>query len=162
MAKEINEPRSLSDLGRDFYQIEELADKVMSGVKLTLKEKQLIYERLTGKKPPRRILGRKTEKYRDMRIASGFLTMKKEGKKTVKKIIMELGKLHRLPGLEDVAHPTFYKALNKGIGLLDSYARQWLDFAERDDAEWSAKGIADAKEHIALIEEHLKSKTILE
>ena len=105
----------------------DIADKVMRGEKLTKSEKRTIHVSLTGKEPPKgRKRGRRSNEYRDLRIAVEYIGSKAEGGVRANKIKQELEGYYGLSGQD----PTFYKALNKGIEQLEYYSELWLKEVE--------------------------------
>lgn len=133
---------------------EELADKMLSGVKLTTADKKTIYWLLTGSTAPNTRKGRPSSKYRDIRLAIDFLSMKFQESKKVSIIIKKLGKLYGLPGLETVQAATFYKALNKGIALLEENTAQWVEAIEIGAIEDAPESLANAKKNLEWISMH--------
>lgn len=97
--------------------MESLAEKIVSGSLLTLKDRKLIYTVLTGDPNPESLFQtrkgpkHKTPKY--MKLASEFIEMKNAGIKN-KDIMPILGKKYNLSGQENVSTDTFNKAVKNG------------------------------------------------
>jgi hypothetical protein len=90
-----------------------IAEKIISGKKLSQSEKIEIYVSLTGNRPPLKPKGRPSTVERDIGIAVEYLRdLETRGVKMAGTIRMELTQKYRLPSSRE---NTFYTALNKGI-----------------------------------------------
>jgi hypothetical protein len=122
-------------LGRVLRQWE-LAEKILSGQRLTVKEKRDAYFFITGQNPPPpKSRGRPTEGRRDFKLALQYLKKRKEWKGETSKLRDMLKKEHKMIGSNDV---TFYAAINRGIELADSDARDILKNStdSKERADW--------------------------
>ena len=111
---------ALSEIDIDIDQLkEELADKVLSGEKLSKTDRQDIYVFLTGKEPQfrERGRGRPPEKVRDYRLALSYLTMIDENPQ--KKPHIHRNKLVEQYNISSNVD-TFTKAIKKGIKTLQA------------------------------------------
>jgi len=128
----------------------ELADKLVSGKKISKAEKHEISYYLTGDASVERKKGRPSKWLRDCQLAFEYLSLIAEGKQLKNKIRDKLIEKH---GLTDKQN-TFYSALSKGIKSLEGIAKQWIYDVENGYAEISDKNDLDttrAKNFLQLI-----------
>lgn len=94
-----------------------LAEKIVSGTLLTVKDRKLIYTVLTGDPNPEPLFqtrkGPKCKTNNYMKLASEFIEMRSAGIKT-KDIMPVLGAKYNLLGQEKVSRDTFNKAVSNG------------------------------------------------
>lgn len=144
-----------------------LAEKLMSGEKLTETEKRQIYRYLTGIDAPRGSKrGARAKTYRDLGLAIDYLFARDAGQKKAGEVKRELAKIYELPGEKSgdiviVNDDTFYKALHNGLSMLESSAREWIKSVESGEHEYMnpeklEKSTATAKLHIELIDKYKK------
>jgi|GEM_PF-2077535 len=143
----------------------ELAEKLIAtGKKLTRLEKEEIYRFLTGGEPNSYAnRGRPTTKWRDLILAMKFLAQRNETKDSAKTIMKKLAKMYNLPGADisetqrNIDPQTFYKAIDRGIKLLEASDVEYIDAVEKGEIEDNMMILGKAKTRLRWIKEY-KSK----